>query len=95
MQSYPVVLKDYFSALCGGFGVFSQPLSQIGPQQPGLSIISRVYLEDKMGQGAVKNLIVGQESGVALIRSTHFQSYGQVRILSFEERVASLGEEAC
>ncbi|MBP6584014.1 MAG: hypothetical protein KA204_11255 [Chromatiaceae bacterium] len=27
MQSYPFVSKDHFSALCRGFGVFSQPLS--------------------------------------------------------------------
>ena len=31
-------------------------------------------------------MIVGQESGVALIRSTHFQPYAQVGVLSFKER---------
>lgn len=58
------------------------------------SIMAKVYAADKKDQGVVKNLIVGQESGVALIRSAHFQPYGQVRILSFEDRVATGGEEA-
>ncbi len=51
------------------------------------TIMAKVYAADKKDQGVIKNLIVGQESGVALIRSTHFQPYAQVGVLSFEERV--------
>jgi DNA helicase HerA-like ATPase len=57
------------------------------------SIMARVYAADKKEQGLVKNLIVGQESGVALIRSTHFQPYGQMRLQSFEDRVAGLSQQ--
>jgi DNA helicase HerA-like ATPase len=54
------------------------------------AIMSRVYAPDKKDQAAVKNLIVGQESGVALVRSTHFWPYQQVKIKSFEDRVMDL-----
>ena len=53
------------------------------------TIMAKVYATDKKDQGLVKNLIVGQDSGVALIRSTHFQPYTQALILSFEDRVRS------
>jgi DNA helicase HerA-like ATPase len=55
------------------------------------SIMAKVYATEKKDQAAVKNLIVGQASGIALIRSTHFQPYAQIKIVSFEDR---LGEEA-
>ncbi len=51
------------------------------------TIMSKVYAPDKKDQAAVKNLIIGQESGLALIRSTHFWPYQQVQIKSFEDRV--------
>lgn len=51
------------------------------------SIIAKVYAQDKKDQATVKNLIVSQESGIALIRSTHFMPYSQIRIQSFEDRI--------
>jgi ABC-type dipeptide/oligopeptide/nickel transport system ATPase component len=54
------------------------------------TVMSKVYATEKKDQAAVKNLIIGQESGVALIRSTHFWPYQQVRIKSFEDRVEEL-----
>ena len=51
------------------------------------TIMSKVYAPDKKDQATVKNLIIGQESGLALIRSTHFWPYQQVQIKSFEDRV--------
>lgn len=49
--------------------------------------MAKVFAAEKQDQSIVKNLIVGQESGVALVRSTHFQPYSQVKFLSFEDRV--------
>jgi DNA helicase HerA-like ATPase len=50
-------------------------------------IMAKVYAQEKKDQGMVKGLIIGQPSGVALIRSTHFLPYSQVDILSFFERI--------
>ena len=51
------------------------------------TVMAKVYASDKKDQATVKNLIVGQESGIALIRSTHFIPYNQIRIRSFEDRI--------
>jgi len=51
------------------------------------TIMSKVYAPDKKDQATVKSLIIGQESGLALVRSTHFWPYQQIRIKSFEDRV--------
>jgi hypothetical protein len=50
------------------------------------TIMAKHFTPDKNDQKRVKELIMCQESGVALIRSTHFQPYAQVRIRPFEER---------
>ena len=54
------------------------------------TVMSRVYAPEKKDQMTVKNLIVNQESGMALIRSTHFQPYAQIRILGFQDRCDGL-----
>jgi DNA phosphorothioation-dependent restriction protein DptH len=54
------------------------------------TVMSRVYAPEKKDQMTVKNLIVNQESGMALIRSTHFQPYAQIRILGFQDRCEGL-----
>lgn len=50
--------------------------------------MSKVFASEKNQQAQVKQLIMAQGSGIALIRSTHFEPFGQVRIKSFEDRVA-------
>lgn len=47
--------------------------------------IARVYAPEKKDQGMVKGLIIGQESGVALIRSAHFAPYAQAQTQSFAD----------
>nr|WP_295887599.1 type IV secretion system DNA-binding domain-containing protein [uncultured Thiohalocapsa sp.] len=45
-------------------------------------VMAKVYAQEKKDQGMVKGLILGQPSGVVLIRSTHFAPYSQVDIMS-------------
>jgi DNA phosphorothioation-dependent restriction protein DptH len=52
-------------------------------------VMSKVFASDKSQQPAIKKLIMEQESGEALIRSTHFEPFGQVRVRSFEDRIES------
>lgn len=53
------------------------------------TIMAKHFIADKSDQKQVKEIIMGQESGIALIRSTHFQPYSQVKIRSFEERASN------
>jgi hypothetical protein len=55
-------------------------------------IMAKVYAQEKKDQSTVKGLIIGQPSGVALIRSTHFLPYSQIDILSFFERIHQAGK---
>lgn len=43
-------------------------------------------LTEKADQKVAKQIILDQASGEALIRSTHFKPYQQIRVLSFEDR---------
>lgn len=54
------------------------------------TVMAKVFAPDKKDQPTVKSLIIGQESGIALVRSTHFWPYEQVKIKSFEDRVDDL-----
>lgn len=56
-------------------------------------IMAKVYAPEKKDQGMVKSLIIGQESGVGMIRSMHFLPYAQVDILSFFERVQQASQQ--
>ena len=50
-------------------------------------IIAKQFSTDKNEQRHVKEIIMMQESGYALIRSSHFQPYAQIKIRSFEDRI--------
>jgi len=57
-------------------------------------IMSRQFSANKNEQRLVKEIIMQQESGVALVRSSHFQPYSQIRIHSFESRTNTLRSSA-
>lgn len=50
-------------------------------------------LTEKAEQKIAKQIILGQASGEALIRSTHFKPYHQIKIQSFEERLRSATDQ--
>ena len=49
-------------------------------------IISKQFSTEKAEQKEVKRMIMEQDSGVALVRSNHFQPYAQIQVLGFEDR---------
>jgi hypothetical protein len=51
-------------------------------------------LTDKTERNQAKELLLYQANGQALIRSQHFLPYAQVRILSFEDRLARLASNS-
>jgi len=50
-------------------------------------IIAKQFSTDKIQQRIVKETIMAQESGLALIRSSQFQPYSQLRVKSFTDRI--------
>lgn len=50
-------------------------------------VISRQFSTDEKERRKVKDLIMAQDSGIALVRSNHFHPYAQMRLKSFEERL--------
>ena len=49
-------------------------------------VIAKQFTTNKNEQKSVKDIIMCQESGIALIKSMHFQPYAQIKIRSFEDR---------
>lgn len=50
-------------------------------------VISKQFSTDDKERRKVKDLIMAQDSGVALVRSNHFLPYAQVGLKSFEDRL--------